>query len=172
MPVIFIFAMDNEPLLLPEVSSSLTGCLGVPCFAYRDERKLSAAELTDGGVMSEGQIWVELPDLDPGDGQPLVSYEVAPRLDREDSLQAMVDEILDQEDTLREVMDRNSIDIMLTFDDTLAGMEAANCLAYVLAAGTGAGLLVPNFEGEEDTLWFDNADDFADAAFGEDDEEE
>ena len=173
MPVIMIFQKDAEPLRVPEISESMAATLGVPCFVFEKGRKLSAAEAEgDQALLVDGQVWVELPDLEEDEGEPIVTFESSPRLDREDPLQEMIDEIVKQEPSLDEPMNTNQRDVLLTFDESMAGIEAGNALAYIIAAEAESGLLIPGFEDDQDTLWFDSADDFADAAFGEDEDEE
>ncbi|HMZ52591.1 MAG TPA: hypothetical protein PK988_10020, partial [Candidatus Sumerlaeota bacterium] len=91
-----------------------------------------------------------------------------PRLDRDDSIQKIIDEILQQDETLKEELDRNKRDVMLTFDESPAGMEAGYALAYTIASETGSGILLPSANDEDGTLWFEDAEDFADEVFGDD----
>lgn len=119
-----------------------------------------------------GHLHLDLPDLDPEDGAPIVSYESIARLDRDEVMQQIVEEILDQDETLRPRLDKNKRDVMVTFDDNSASFEAASLVAFVVAAETSSGLLIPDFTEDGETVWFDNADDFLDALYGDEDDEE
>jgi hypothetical protein len=171
MPVIMIFQQNDAPLAIRDLSESMAASLGVPCFLFDKGRKLSAADVQgEAGVLSEGQVWVELPDLQEDEGEPVVSFEIMAREERDEAVQEMIDEIVNQEGALQAVMNQNTQDIIITYEDTLAGYEAGNAFAYIVANETGSGILVPGTEEDEETLWFESAEDFADAAFSEDED--
>jgi hypothetical protein len=176
MPLILVFQKNNEHLTIPKLSEDMVSLLGVPCFLFDNGKKLSAAESAgDIAELHEGQVWVELPELQPDEGEPLVSFECIPRLERDESLQELIEEVVEQEPGLDEALNHNARDIMLHFEDTMAGIEAGNALAYIIAQDTESGILIPG-EGEDEddqeSFWFETAEDFADAAFSSDDDEE
>jgi len=171
MPAILLFPKEPLPLRAEALKESMSQALGLSCFPCKEGGdRLDEFEAAEDGVQS-GKVFVELPELESDEGSPEVNFEMVPRLDRDESIQAMVDEILEQESGLRQEIEENGYDIILTFDDTPAGVEAASALAYVLASETGSGVLIPAFSEEDDTVWFQDAEDFADAVFGEDDED-
>jgi len=172
MPAILLFAKDALQLRAATFKESMTQALGLSCYPCREGgAQTDEFEPAEDNVQST-RVYVELPDLEGDEGTPEVGIEIAPRLDRDESIQQMIDEILEQESSLKEDLQDNSYDIILTFDDTPAGVEAGSAVAYVLASETGSGVLIPAFSEEDDTVWFQDAEDFADAVFGEEDEDD
>lgn len=171
MAVIMVFPADQEPITFSDLSSALQNAVGFPCFPFENGKKLSKADLPSP-ELSSGALWLEVPETTPEDGEPVVHYEIHPRLDRDEALQGMFEEILNQDDSLDAALNQNSYDVILTFAEEPAAVEAAHCLAYVIGAGTGGAILVPAQDEEDEALWYDSAEDFADAIFGGDDEED
>jgi hypothetical protein len=171
MPAILIFQKDTTGLTVTEIAESLHGVMGIDCCLYAEGKKVGLDAPASAGEIGDSIVWVNLPDLEDDEGLPTVRLEVAPRLDREDPIQALVDELIEQDKTLAETLNHNARDITLTFDDTPAGEEAAYVLAYIIASETSSGILVPAFEEGDDTAWFDDPEDFADIVFGEEDED-
>ncbi|HMX61676.1 MAG TPA: hypothetical protein PKD58_01255 [Candidatus Sumerlaeota bacterium] len=171
MPYILLFQRGGELLSLSEISQGLSELLGLACSVEVGGKRIAAGEWNKASAeFHEGKIYVELPDLEVDEGTPLVSIEATPRLDRDDSIQKIIDEILQQDETLKEELDRNKRDVMLTFDESPAGMEAGYALAYTIASETGSGILLPSANDEDGTLWFEDAEDFADEVFNDDEE--
>ena len=173
MPAILLFQKDNKALPLADLSDTMAASLGVFCFAWVQNKKVPAEELKgDARNLTQGQFWVEIPELQEDEGLPLVTVEVTPRLDRAEDMQGLIDEILSQDSSLKKVIDKNSRDILITAEDTAAGTEAANAIAYAVAEMTGSGLLLPGLADDDETLWFDSSDDFAEAVFDVSDDDE
>lgn len=174
MPAFFMFTKENTLKDFPAISSSMAEAFGCGCYPLKDGKKTSRLEGDAEGTIS-GSVHVSLPDLTPEEGEPVVQVEAMPRLDRSAEVQSMIDEIVEQDAELGKVMNENSFDIIISCDEGSAAMDAASSLAYVIASEAGTGILIPAFEEEDDdTLWFDDAEDFAEAAFGaeEGDEDE
>lgn len=172
MPFILIFANSTEPLSFLSIREGFRELLGIDCALQQEGEEVKVEKLdydNDGGLSVE--VWVDLPELDPAEGHPIVHLDSHPRLDREEAVQSIVEEILDQDETLAEIIEKNGRDFMLTFETTPAGLEAARALAYVLSSETQSGVLVSE-SAEEETWWFDNAEEFGDAVFGEPDDGE
>lgn len=173
MPAIMLFQKSGALLSLAEISQSLSELLGLNCSIMIDGDRISHDEYENASAeLHSGTVYIELPDLEEDEGEPTVSFEALPRLDRDDSMQKLIDEIVDQEISLKSDLNDNSRDLVLSFDDTPAGMEAGYALAYTIASETGSGILFPGFTDDDDTVWFDNAEDFADAVFGEGDDDD
>lgn len=175
MPAIILFQKDNKTLPIADLSDALAASFGVFCFSWKENRKIPAEELKgEARNLTEGQLWVELPDLQPEEGAPVVTFEITPRLDRASDMQELIDQILEQDSSLRKLIDKNQRDILITAEDTEAGIQAANAVAFAIAEATGSGLLLPGLAEDEETLWFDSADDFAEAVFdvSDDDDDE
>lgn len=173
MPVIMIFQKDTTGLTVVEVSELLHGSLGVDCCLYKEGEKIPLEDVArSGGEISQATVWVNLPDWEAEEGEPTVQVDISPRLDREEPVQKLVDELIEQDSTLDEDLNHNARDILLTFEDTAAGEESAYALAYVVASETGSGILIPGFEEGDDTAWFEDPEDFADIVFGDEDDED
>lgn len=171
MPAILIFQKSGNLLSLKDITKGLEDLLGLGCSLMVNGKRLPSDEWENAGDgFQDGQVFVDLPDLETDEGQPMVVFSAAARLDRDESIQLMVDEIVEQEITLDADLNKNARDILLTFEDTPAGMEAGYAIAYAVASETGSGILFPGFTDDDDTVWFEDAEDFADAVFGEEDE--
>ncbi|CAN5436764.1 hypothetical protein BH09SUM1_BH09SUM1_17910 [soil metagenome] len=170
MPAILLFSREPYALKSAALSETMTQALGVSCFPCKDGERIAEFDAAEDGSQA-GAVSVDLPDLEEDEGKPIVNFEVAPRLDRDESIQKMVDEIVEQENSLSEEINNNTFDFILTFDDTPAAVEAGSVLAYIIAGETDSGILIPGFTDEDDTVWFDNAEDFADAVFGDETED-
>lgn len=173
MPAIMIFQKETEGLAVSEISETMVEILGLDCCLYTKNAKVPLTDTGQSGTeLTHGAIWVNLPDLHEDEGEPKVRVEITPRLDREQPIQDLVGELLEQDPALADHIEHNARDILLTFKDTSAGEEAAYVLAYVLATITAGSILVPGFEEGDETAWFEDPEDFADIIFGEDDGEE
>ena len=161
MPFIMIFQKTSELLSAAEISELMKEILGYGCEAVEGDAPVSGAEL------HRGRLYVHLEDLDPSEGKPEVQYEALPRLDRDDTLQKLIDEIVEQDPSLGEEMNRNTRDILITFPDTDAATDAGYAVAYIVAAETESGLLLPSFDEETETLWFSDAEEFYSTVFEE-----
>ncbi|MCC6548193.1 hypothetical protein IT570_13585 [Candidatus Sumerlaeota bacterium] len=171
MPYILLFQRSGELLSLSEISQGLSELLGLTCAVEMSGKRIAPGDWNkSSSEFHEGRIYVELPDLAAEEGVPLVTIEATPRLDRDDSIQKIIDEILSQDGTLKAELDENTRDVMLTFDDTPAGLEAGYALAYTISSETGSGILLPGSADDDGTLWFEDAEDFADEVFGDDEE--
>ncbi len=172
MSAIMIFQKDTELLSISEISHSLAEFLGLGCAVVVEDRRVAVGEYEGStGEFHDGRIYVELPELQEEEGEPTVDYHAAPRLDRDETWQRIADEIIEQEPALRPEIEENARDILLTFDDTVAAIEAATAIAYIVAGETNSGLLVRSSEEDEDSVWFPNAEAFADFVYGEEDAE-
>ncbi len=170
MPFILVFASESEPIDLTKLSLDFKELLGVGCSLQVDGEEAGEDDVAhdaDGGISID--VRVDLPELDSSEGQPIVHLDSHPRLDREEAVQSIIEEILEQDETLSDIIEMNGRDFMLTFETTPAGLESARALAYVLATKTNSGVLLSESEDEE-TWWFENAEEFGDAAFGEPEE--
>lgn len=173
MALIMVFQQNPELMSFTEISHSLIELLGVTCEMMVEGKAMSLSEFKDAGKeLTEGTIAVNLPDLEADEGEPVLSYRASPRLDREEDFQKFINEILAQDADLSEPLNSNSRDIFLTCDDTSAGLEALSAIAYVVASETGSGLMVVDSDAEEDTVWFSDAEEFADEVFGEEVDED
>lgn len=174
MPAILLFQKDNKALPLADLSDTMAASLGVFCFAWLENKKVPAEELKADArnLGATGQFWVDIPELQEDEGLPLVTVEVTPRLDRDADMQGLIDEILAQDSSLKKTLDKNQRDILITAEDTPAGTEAGNAIAYAIAEMTGSGLLLPGLADDEETLWFDSSDDFAEAVFDTSDDDD
>ncbi|MCC5874701.1 MAG: hypothetical protein JJU11_00650 [Candidatus Sumerlaeia bacterium] len=171
MPAIMIFQKDATGLTVAEISDLLHGSLAVDCCLYKDGERIPLEDVErSGGEIASSTIWVNLPDWEEEEGNPTALVEVTPRLDREEPVQHLVDELLTQDASLDADLNHNSRDILITFEDTPAGEESAYALAYVIASETSSGILVPAFEEGDDTAWFEDPEDFADIVFGDDED--
>lgn len=171
MPVLMIFQHGTDLLSISEINHALGELLGLSCRAYVNDKAVPVDEYKGAArELSQGQIYVDLPDLQEDEGLPVVQYEVIPRLDRNESMQGFIDEILEQDSTLKKEIDQNSRDIVITSDESAAAVEAASAIAYVVASETASGVLVRTTEEEEETVWFSDAEEFADFVFGEEEE--
>lgn len=173
MPAILIFQKDPQYLTLTEIGRSLSEMLGVTC-SLQSEAGRVAPTIADKETpeFRKGTIYVEIPDLEADEGEPIVSYDAAPRGERDEAFRQMIQEILSQDESLAESLTENSRDIILSFDESPAGVEAGSALAYAIASETASGLLVIGSEDGEGTVWFSDAEEFADLVFGDDDDEE
>lgn len=173
MPAILIFQKEPQYLTLTEIGQSLSEMLGVTC-SLQNEAGRVAPTIADKETpeFRKGAIYVEIPDLEEDEGEPIVSYEAAPRGERDEAFQKMIEEILSQDNSLAESLSANSRDIVLTFDESPAGVEAGSALAYAIASETASGLLVIGSEDGEGTVWFSDAEEFADLVFGDDEDDE
>lgn len=173
MPAILIFQKEAQYLTLTEIAQSLNEMLGVTCSLSTEAGRMSPT-LADkeSAQFRKGTIYVEIPDLEEDEGEPVVSYEAAPRGERDEAVQEMLEEILSQDNSLSETFSANSRDIVLSFDESPAGVEAGSALAYAIASETGSGLLVIGSEDGEGTVWFSDAEEFADLVFGDDEDED
>ncbi|MDX9975762.1 MAG: hypothetical protein RBU21_22465 [FCB group bacterium] len=171
MPVIMVFQKNPELLSISEISHSLTELLGLTCGVMIDGKKVDIDDY-DGATreLTQGTIYVDLPDLEEDEGQPVLDFAATPRLDRDDEMQGFIDEILEQEDSLRAELDENTRDIMITSSEDPAAIEAASAIAYVVASETESGILVRTSDEDDDTVWFADAEQFADFVFGEEEE--
>lgn len=173
MPIVLVFPKANKPLLLPELSDSMALALGVPFSKYDEKtgKRTPVADLTGTEAhLRSGSYYIEMPDLEEDEGSPVVQVELTPRLDRDEEIQELIDELVAQDPSLDEPMNQNAVDVLLTFGDHLAELEGGDALAFVIAAHAECGLLVPGAGEEEETIWCDSADDFAELAFPDENE--
>lgn len=171
MPAILIFQKSNEELTLADFSNGLEELLGLSCGLVVDGRRIDPSSAGTEPFES-GTIYVDLPELEEDEGKPEVLVDSAPRLDRDETFQALIDEIVEQDAELAPDMNQNSRDILLTFEETPAALEAGSALAYVIAAQTDSGILIRSSDDQEDSIWFADAEEFAEYVFGDDEDED
>jgi hypothetical protein len=170
MPVMLLFSAKPYKLEARAVTKAISDAFALTSNPWADGQHLKSFPPAEDGAQ-KGSLWVNLPELEDDEGQPVVHLSVEPRLDRDDSLQQLINEIIGQEAGLKEALDRNASDLIIEFDDTPAGFEAACMVAYVLSEETASGILVPAFDEGEEMLWYDTAEDFANEIFQDDDDE-
>ena len=142
--------------------------------------------------LKEGALWVALPELEEDEGDPILDYAAIPRGDRDDAIKELVAQMVEQDPSLAPIVTKNALDIIITFEGSAASVEAGCAVAYAVAAAAESGVLLldgpdegefeedgeddEEQEGAEDeggeTVWFPDAESFADFVFNEDDEEE
>lgn len=171
MPAMLLFSAKPYKLDARAITSAIKDCFALTAYPWeKGEKAKNFPAPTDEG--QSGLLFVELPELEEDEGDPIAQLEVFPRLDREQDLQSMIDEIVAQDKALDKALNKNQSDILITFDDSPAAFETACMAAYVIAEAIEGGVLIPAFEEGEETLWFDNADDFQNEIFQEEDGEE
>ncbi|MBI1293253.1 hypothetical protein GC173_18770 [bacterium] len=171
MPAMLLFAVKPFKLEARELSSAIKDSFALTSFPWdKGQKAKNFPPATDEG--QSATFFIDLPELEEDEGDPIIEIEVTSRLDRDEEMQKMIDEIVGQEKSLAPRIDKNHSDILLTFEDTPAAFEVACMTAYAIAEATESGVLVPAFEEGEETLWFDNAEDFADEIFHDEEGEE
>lgn len=166
MPLIMIFQKAPGLLSVGEISELMKEMLGYGC------EPLAGNTDPPTGELHRGRLYVHLEDLGPDEGQPEVQYEAIPRLDRDPTLQQLIDEIVEQDPELDEVLNQNARDILITFPDTDAASDAGYAVAYVVAAEAESGILLPSFDEDSETLWFSDAEEFYTTVFEDEGEED
>lgn len=173
MRAIMVFHRSPELPSLSELAHSMNELLGLGCGLIKEDKLIPAGDYEDAGKeVHEARLYVELPDLEEDEGDPVVHYQAIPRLDRDEAIAEIIDEIVAQEPALREAIDANVRDILLTCEESFASYDAASALAYVVASETECGLLVISDEDEEGTVWFSDAESFWEAEFGDDEDDD
>ncbi len=172
MPAFIIFQADQHQPSLAEFSAVLNNQLGLGLKRYKEGKAVPVGDYSglDEGGISEA-VFVELLDLEKDEGLPVVKLDSFPRLDRSEELQEIVDQILDQESSLSTIFNENARDILIGFEETPAAIEASCALAYAVACELQTGILLLSHDETDGTVWFPDAEEFADFAFGEDEEE-
>lgn len=172
MSAILLFGRDDTVPSFRRLSESLVELLGLEARFLQDGTSLAPADV-DGAdePLSDAHLHVELPDLEEDEGEPTIHVAVTPRDDRDPAIQELINEILRQEPRLKESLEGNRWDILLSFEDSSAAVEAGVAFAYIYATETGSGVLVRGEDEDAETLWFADAEDFADFVFGDDEED-
>ena len=168
-----ILLFQKEPGDFPTVESICAEVLALTGFECRAIELPADEEEDDSGLALGFQL--EIPDLEEDEGEPVARVFTNHRLDRDENVQAFVDEILAEEPELAEIFDKVHTDVMILFEPEDAAEEAAYALAYSISKALGVGILIPPFEDEDEgTAWFETAEDFYDMLYaeGEDDDEE
>ncbi len=173
MPATLIFKKDQEPMKAEMLGDAIRELLGIECSIVVGEELVPTAKFDkDHKEFVSERIFIAISDLEDDEGMPIASIDISPRLDRDEALQKFVDEIVKQEPSLDQVMNHNNVDIMVTFDEFPAGVEAGSVVTYAAASVVEGGVLVlEGMEDEESTVWFPDAEGFADMVFGEAEEE-
>ncbi len=193
MSVIVIFQNKPTPLSLLEISETLEGLLGLPVTLAKDGKPVKLEDYPGRDQpLKEGALWVALPELEEDEGDPILDYAAIPRGDRDDAIKELVAQMVEQDPSLAPIVTKNALDIIITFEGSAASVEAGCAVAYAVAAAAESGVLLldgpdegefeedgeddEEQEGAEDeggeTVWFPDAESFADFVFNEDDEEE
>lgn len=168
MPYLMIFQKKDTNLDFEALLDRMVADLGVPFVGLKGESRVDPGKIDH----DKGSIWVDLEELAEDEGVPVADFEVTPRAKRSSELKKLIEEIVKQDDSLADDMAKNARDIVITWEDTIASSEAASALAYAIASDTESGILLPATSEEEETMWFETADDFADAVFGDDEDDD
>ena len=146
MRMILIFQPDAAAITPSRIAESLEEGLGLVGLLTDGESKTDPEDFA-GGEFSEGDFYIELPDLAEDEGEPTANYASMPRTERDETIAEIVKELVEQEDSLKPTFEGNGRDVIISFEDTPAGIEAGSVLAYAVASAVGAGVLLPAFDG-------------------------
>jgi hypothetical protein len=173
MPMLILFQKEHGDFPTPEaIAAEVVAFTGLECkpLPADDEPAARGDAPAEEGIAFN--LRLELPELTDEDGEPLIRIEANHRLDRDEDIQQFIDEVLEQDEDLRPIMEQNHRDIFVQFEDTPASEETAFATALAIAKILGIGILVPPFEEDDDTAWFPTAEDFYEVAYAEGDEDD
>jgi hypothetical protein len=172
MPAMFLFPAKQAKIEARIISACIKDAFGVAISPW-DNDKVTDRLPKPVGSTHEGAFFFDLPELEEEEGTPVAYFRQTIRAERSEEIQALADEIIAQDAEFEKLINKNQTDIVVSFEQTPASFEAAALLTYAFAESFSCGVLIPGFEEGEETVWFENAEDFAnDVIFGEDDEDE
>lgn len=177
MPAIWLFPRSAEEPRAKELLAFAADEVGVTARFYED-----AAEDDD----STAYVFSVVEDEEEAGSARI---ECCPRTSRDEERQEMIDEIVGQAPDLKDELDRNGLDMIVSFDATEEDLLAGCVAAYAIASLGNCGLLITGLDEFEElaaeeagyephehdencshTRYYTNAEDFAEDFFGDDED--